>query len=787
MLCLCFVLLLALITHLLGMDKDGFNSCAFEGDIVEIDGKAERVEYDGDSQILYMKQLSVPSEYLATEFGKELTANCEKGCIAYLSEKADIRVGSYVRVRGRVTPFGEKRNPGGFSYKFYRYVRGYSFSLRRCEVTGMSREYDALADYLQSLRRKAEEALDSFLSENDCGVIKAMLLGDKKELSDEDSFLFKTGGISHILAISGLHISLIGMGLYKLISLLLKPFEMFLIRRRLSRYPLLFVKVTFPVLFMIMFGIMTGMSSSACRAISMFAVSLNAARIGRTYDPLTALSFSAFLLALSEPLYIFDRGYLLSFGAVIGISGLVPVFRHFGGYSPAASYPSGENVYHYRRKMLYVFFGNLLRRIRDICYVTLSVSLITYPILIGSYYEYSLYSVPVNLIIVPSVTCLAAAALFLCIFGMAALGTGFASDVSSLISELLSFVCRLMLEGYRAVLEFVETLPFSNIVTGKPSLIQTVIYYVGIGALILICVRKQKEKTKEKGAGKRILFILYISCLIFTLSVSFEKDFSVTMLDVGQGDSLFIRENGSVFMIDGGSSSEKETAKYTIIPFLKEEGVSHVDKWFVSHPDTDHVNGLVQLLQSDTGVTIGEIVLPKYDNVKEDACEILRLSEEKKIPVRFIEKGFKMTDGDMKLTCLHPGNGQYDDINDCSEVLYIEYGDFSMLFTGDAGINAEKEYISYAGEIGIDISETDVLKVAHHGSENATGEMLLNALRPQAALISAGKNNKYHHPGKETINRLNNAKVPYLCTIEKGAITLYPKDSGIVIEYMAGE
>ena len=316
---------------------------------------------------------------------------------------------------------------------------------------------------------------------------------------------------------------------------------------------------------------------------------------------------------------------------------------------------------------------------------------------------------------------------------------------------------------------------------------------------------------------------------VVILTWRFRPELQVTFLDVGQGDCIFLQtENGDSYLTDGGSSSVSKVGKYRMIPFLKYQGASQIKAVFVSHADSDHCNGIAELLEQAEleGIRVENLVLTDLaDECRSEGYEeLVELAGQNGITVQFLHEGQQLQDGELLFQCLHPSKGyRAEDLNETSMVLLVTYREFSMLLTGDVqgageehltqelqdwkepGVTQMQDVIRISGEeesmeeesieeqsiederieeqieekrsqnkMGANHAETEltVLKVAHHGSKNSTSEEFLKAANPKLAIISCGEGNRYGHPHEETLERLEKADVPWFCTKDYGAITV---------------
>ena len=296
-------------------------------------------------------------------------------------------------------------------------------------------------------------------------------------------------------------------------------------------------------------------------------------------------------------------------------------------------------------------------------------------------------------------------------------------------------------------------------------------------------LQKEKEKRQvqrrvECYRGKQLLLVLCgLSCLFWPAKAKNQ----MIMLDVGQGDGIYLQSaKGASFFVDGGSSDVKNVGTYRILPFLKSHGVRQVDYWFVSHPDLDHMNGLLECLEQ--GYRIKHIVLSKelYENMQDEEAiahikELEQSAQACGSQICFMQVGDVCHSGDLQLQCVGPSVAtakEYaNDVNAMSLCLLVTCRDFSALLTGDIAAEQETELLP---EIKERVQKVDVLKVAHHGSNASSGQEFLTEIEFDYAFISCGKNNMYGHPGKETMERLQKCapKEKIYVTMDVGQITL---------------
>lgn len=550
------------------------------------------------------------------------------------------------------------------------------------------------------------------------------------------------------MAISGLHLSFVGLGFYRFV------------RRTSGSY---LAGGLAGITFLLMYIVMIGCTVSAVRAVIMFCMQVGADMTGRVNDRLTAYTLAMAGVIWWRPLAFFDAGFQLSFGAVGAVLFLYPLITPGKNVTRQSNSIRGDSG----REMLGVKFEKMAESLR----VSLSIELLTVPVILYHYYELPTWSVLLNLIVIPFMSLV----LLLGFLGSIGLVLIHPAGIGMLHG------CGYILDFFELLCKGMEYLPGRRLTAGRPGTIGIILYYV-ILTVVVVWYKKQKERCAEEQKLKLILETglrsMFLIAAFFTLVMScpavHHPDLEITFLDVGQGDCAFVRtEDGRTCLIDGGSSDTKKVGQYQIEPFLKCRGVGRIDYVFVSHGDMDHINGLEELMErQQEGVEIGCMVLPEQKLWDEKLEQLYELATSNGIRVVTIQKGQEILWEDVTLTCLEPCAERFKEAsgeisgNAASMVLELQYGELKVLFTGD--VEGEGEDI-----LTEDMKEDcTVLKVAHHGSRNSTSEAFLKKSEPRLAIISAGRENRYGHPHVETIERLTAEGCSILNTAECGAITL---------------
>lgn len=466
---------------------------------------------------------------------------------------------------------------------------------------------------------------------------------------------------------------------------------------------------------------------------------------GRVYDAPTAVAAAAAVVILWRPFSFYDAGFQLSFGAVCGIIFLYPlVSEEEAGYRNSAVKEKRNTR------------SSLLSGIKDSFTASICIQAATLPAILFHYYEFPVYSVLLNLIVIPLMSLLLVsgfAGSFLCLFWP---GGGI----------LCMQLCGLILKLYERLCRGIGLLPKHQLITGKPEVFGIIVYCTGL-LLCLLLLHGKICRAARAGA-----YTVGMLALIFSCPAVNHKGLEAVFLDVGQGDGIFIRERGGITcLIDGGSSDVSKVGKYRIEPFLKARGVSEIDYAFVTHGDSDHISGLEELLErQDIGVRISCVVFPEQELWDEKLESLCLLAREYGTRTAVMHPGQRLEGKKLILGCIAPdGEKLAETGNAASLVLEGTYGELDILFTGDVegeGENLLTEILE---------KEYEVLKVAHHGSKNSTNEKFLEIVHPKLAVISAGRDNRYGHPHEETLVKLEKEGAAVLITAQSGAVILKAK------------
>ncbi len=750
------------------------------------------------------------------------------------AENGEIKYGQKIFVYGSGSEFEEASNPGGFDAKAYYFSMGITGAVHGKTVRIRSFSYHRLSQALFQAKNKLLNRYVTYLGKEGAGVISSMLLGERALLSEETQALYRHGGISHILAISGLHVSLIGTALYELLRKT--------VLGRNGAIPVACAGV-------LLYGTFVEAGISTKRAVIMFLLLLLATILGRTYDTLSAMSVSVIMLLCGSPGALYTASFQLSFAAAYGASVLAVLLREKEEPEKVRlkreNGPIGENSErkgqgqavkenveealeaagrvakrsNSRWVRVWEYFAE---RLKSMFVFGLAIQAATFPFTVYHFFEYPTYGFVINPLVVPLMTILLLCGLLSGVCGLFVpwLGYFFAGGAGGIL-WIYEVLCR-----------WVEKLPGSLLLIGQPEWWQIAVYY----ALLAVCLyiwlgrgRKwvsQEFRRNEAGFGwirsrvgkaidgivyalgkqKGVLFLLLCLplCLLPVSSARFEAAF----LDVDQGDGIVLRKQGDVtLLVDGGSTGVQKVGEKRMIPYLKSQGIRVIDCAFVSHTDSDHMSGIKELLEampeyseyreSVWGYTgtpvINRLVLPEWyvfegenavgsvlsdrDEIDETYRSLTELARKKQVEVCYMAAGDRMTVGkELVLSCLAPEKGiLYGNKNAASMVLLVSYGEVDMLLTGDMERDGELRLL----ESGVPTQGGVVTDRVDYGIEDICGEKVGGV---SVEVLKVSHHGSYTASSAEFISALH----PVISVISCGRNNRYGHPHVETLETLAG-
>ncbi len=629
--------------------------------------------------------------------------------LVYAKDEIPLRLGNRVRVWGDCVLPSEARNPGeSDSRLYYRSMRiSYQMLARYCEVQDDS--LNVYGEALCSVRKWAGQRLEQ-ITGTDAGLFQAIILGDKTELSDDIRDMYRKNGIAHLLAVSGLHLSMVGASIYGAV------------RKLGGGYA---VAGLFGGVVLISYAVLTGSSPSVLRAMVMMLCGFFASYLGRTYDLLSALSMSALFLFWDSPYLICQPGAQLSFAAVLGIG-------------------------------LAQETGTWHRGSEQAFFVSIGMQLMLLPILLYHFFWYPLYGIFLNLLVVP-------------LLGIV-IGTGiFGVLISAFYLPAGRFLTgggRVVLDWYDWCCRWFQLLPGSDILFGRPEPWQILVYY-GLFALAICIMRKRKRM----GAAVFVLAVfLLLPIPVRGLHVTFldvgqgdgiclQTAEGVILMDCGSKDQ---KKLGAYSLAPFLASHGIRQVDYAVVSHGDEDHISGL-RCLLEGKEKITVNHLV--LPAAGGKDEAYLTLERL--AKEHGCMVHWMGRGDRIQMGKLELAclFPERDNGEDLSVL-------SERNEHSLVFQVTYGDFHMLLTGDMSGKGEARLLRLMNEEGICFKDVSVLKVAHHGSRSSTTQEWLEAVRPVWAVLSYGRRNPYGHPHKEVMGALGQYGVTVFETAKSGAVYL---------------
>jgi len=624
----------------------------------------------------------------------------------------EVENGDVLNLRVKLIEPEKRLNPGGFSeYNYLKkkgvYSKGYIY--KRPELIGVKKEL--LLDLIINLKKKIINMIDRTVKEPERELIKALLIGERSGLPEDWKNIFEAAGASHLLAISGLHIGFILIMLVFITKLLKikSPWEKILIS-----------------VILILYIFISGARFSVIRAVLLSLLILWAPYFKRDIDLFNFLGFAAIINLIFNPYAIFHIGFQLSYILVIVLIKWTNIFKKISGKIFAASFSAQLGSI-----PLSAYYFNQIT----------PIGIIT-----------NIWAIPLTGLII-----------FISFMGIS---IGLIFPIFMKISGKILGILFLIL---KSAMKLMVLIPGSNLEISSPFIISIIIIYILIYVFPDIYRQKAVPVLQKRDKKKIIIISLLILFIIISelLFPFLDHNLSITFLAVGQGDSILVKiPDNKYILIDGGGfeglSSNK--GKSVILPYLKNKGIKKLTAVVISHFDLDHALGIKAVLQERK---VAMLVLPSGFEKNKIALEILSLAKDKGIPVITVNREDEFIYNNLKINILNPEEGHYyENRNNRSIVIKLDYINFSILLTGDLEEKGENKLLQK--DINL---KSNILKLGHHGSGGSSSLTFLKEISPDIAIISVGKNN-YGHPSISVFKRLKILNIKSLRTDRQGAITI---------------
>lgn len=637
--------------------------------------------------------------------------------------KETLKYGDKIELVGNFKLAQERRNPGGFDYRFYlktKKIYGIVTTkntkrLKENNVNIISMIANKTANVIKNQSKKLLE------NKKACLLI-GLLIGDTDEIDEETKEDFRNSNLTHMLAVSGLHVSYVLLAVNYIITKVK-------IHKKLSK-----IIVMLLILFFIL---VTGATPSVLRAGTMTIYLILGGIFYRRISVFSSLNLSLLVIIIMNPYCLFDVGLQLSYAGTIGIVYLYPIIK--------------EKIYNKANSIL----------------ITISANIVIIPIIMYNFNTISLTFFISNLLAGPIIGIIIILGFSIIIISLIFF------PIANIFSKILNLLIILFLNTVKAC----ANLPFSKIFIITPTLKFIFLYYC---LLVFIIIKERIQiriSIKLKNKVIAILIILVIINPIKYFSNIKQSNLKIYFVDVGQGDSTcIVTPKNKIILIDGGGNSKDENydiGKQTLLPYLLDKKINKIDYCIVSHFDSDHCGGLMYILKN---LKVKNIIIGKQYEEYENYKEFIKIAKDKKINIRVVEAGEKITiEKNLYIDVLWPINREkmviQNAINNNSLVFKLRYINFSMLFTGDIEEIAEKEILDKYKE-NTEFLKSTILKVAHHGSKTSSAKEFINIVKPKYAVIGVGKDNKFGHPSNVTIENLKTINTEIYRTDEMGEISI---------------
>jgi competence protein ComEC len=668
------------------------------------------------------------SEIIVNGGGKEVSGTA----LIRVPRYPAYRYGDMLKVTGELeTP----SQSGDFDYKTYLERQGiYSvIYYPTVEVLDHGQGSKPL-EWIYSLREQLSASLARALPEPQGSLAQAILLGLRGNIPDSLNEAFSRTGTAHLLAISGLHISII---LAILLSLGILLF---------GRQRSIYIWLTLALIWL--YALLAGMHPPIIRATIMGSLFLIAEYLGRQRSAIIALAFAAAVMVGIQPYILWTVSFQLSFLAMTGLVLFFPYFQAWGRKGVAAIFRDREAL---------VTTGSM---ITDVFAASLAAIIAVWPLIAYNFGVVSLVALPATFFSLPALPFIIVTSALVAFVGLFAL----------LAAQILGWLAWLFLSYLVLIVEGFDALPHSSLAVSTVSTWHVWGYYAILaGAIALFNHRKQladfssrltsRIKKVAQGIPKPrlgfspkwlILPLLIVAILVWSVALTMPDDrLHISFLDIGQGDSILIQTpNGQDILIDGGPDPQKINLELSKkLPFWDRT----IDLVVCTQPQADHVTGLVEVLQRYKVKQVLDPGIPYETFVYQ---EWLRLIEDKGIEYNIARAGQEIDLGSgIKIEVLNPPEslweGTSDDVDNNGVVLRLSWDKISFLLTADIREGVEFELIGQRANL-----KSTVLKVAHHGSKTSTTSQFLAAVDPEVAVVSVGTDNPFGHPSPEVLERL---------------------------------
>lgn len=641
-------------------------------------------------------------------------------------EEISLEYGDKLQISGEYQEPNKARNYKGFDYKNYLKINKIYGIIRVDLYTNIIIKHQKnLSNFkllIHKIREKLKENIQELLTKETYALGIGILIGDNSRINEKIVEDFKNSNLSHMLAVSGAHINYVVLT----VSILFTKKRAGIKAQRV---------VT--IMMMLFFMELTQMTSSVVRAGISCIIYMLASLLYRKADVINAMAISTLLILLNNPFKLFDIGFQLSYAGTLGII----LFC----------------------KLINIPLKNkLLKYLKDSIIISISANIFIIPIMMYQFNTISLTFILSNLLAGPLLGISIILEIIVLLISFMSI------NIAAIPAKVLNILLILIIN----IANWFSNIEISKIYVITPQIISIVAYYLICAAIIL------------KKKNRKIIVIIMLTVLIINLFPT-PKKLRINFIDVGQGDSTLIRtETNKVILIDSGgstASSSFDVGNKVLLPYLLDRRIKKIDFIIVSHFDADHCQAFETVIDN---INVRKVVVCKQSMITQEYLNIINKCKKKNIKIIVVERGDKLKiDKRTEFEILHPGERFLDDgkggLNANAIVCKMNYKlnngkIFSILFTGDIEVEAEKELEQVYGKK----LKADILKVAHHGSKTSSREEFIKLVSPKIALIGVGENNKFGHPADITLERLEKENVKVYRTDQMGEVSITINKNG---------
>ena len=682
------------------------------------------------------------------------------------------KFGDVVEITGVYEEPNIARNYKGFDYKQYLKSKNI-YGTIECEQYEI-KENDKISiirNIINYVQNNIKDNMLNILEKEQGALCVGILIGDRENLSDITEDNFKKSNLTHMLAVSGSHITYIIVALTTLLSKTNRKFSLIL-----------------TIIFLIFFTALTGFTASVLRASIMGILTLLASILHRKSDTINNLGISSIIILLYNPYLLIDAGFLLSYAGTIGIIFLSKkieiafnkiIFQKLKTNDSSADTRVDEvndkSIMIKVKKSLRKFISYVITSLS----VTISANIVIIPIMASMFSTISFTFWISNILAGPIME-------LVTIFGFI---TYLISIVFPILAEFLGITLNLFLTILLKIAEISSKIPGASIYIKTPSIIICAMYYLIICILFNLNQIKQFIRKKaifrfliiKANKCKRKILVTIITVIILLNSIIYvtDKKLKIYFVDVGQGDCTLIQtpERKNV-LIDGGGSEfgSFDVGENILLPYLLDRGITKIDYMMISHFDSDHIGGLFYIMEN---LKVDNIIISMQGKSSENFKKFVQIMSDKQINLIIVKKGdYVKIDNTSYFEILFPEEKLINDniLNNNSIVAKFVTNNLTMLFTGDVEEIAEKrlnELYRNTNKL-----QADIIKVAHHGSKTSSILSFLELVNPKIALIGVGENNNFGHPNEGVLERIKKLGAQIYRTDQVGEISIAINHNG---------